>query len=155
MLKSLLLAAFVLTLILLPLHAAEEEAKVYNNVSNEALEKLLDSMDIKYKKVPAKKDGVQFYDLESGDRVLRLHNYQGQDLWLDCIFTDKLSLADVNGWNARARFSRAVLLKADDKTSISLESQLDCLGGVTDAIVRRFIRRFGSEVRAFEKYLTK
>ncbi len=158
MLKSLHyggVSILVLALALVPVGAGDEESKVYNVIPSAKLEKLLDGMDIKFKKVPNKKDGVDFYDLQAGDRVLRLHNYGGQDLWLDCVFTDKLSLAEVNGWNARSKYSRAVLIKQGDKASVSLETQLDCLGGVTDAIVRAFIRRFDGEVKAFEKYLAK
>lgn len=151
MLRSLLLLAVPL----LAAAAADEPDKVYNQIPADRLEKLLGAMDIKYTKLPAKKDGVDFYDLQSSGRVLRLHNYGGQDLWLDCVFTEKLSLADVNGWNTKTKYSRAVLLKQDDKITISLESQLDCLGGVTDAIVRQFVRRFDGEVKAFEKYLSK
>jgi hypothetical protein len=148
-------ALLTLTLGLAPLWADGEEGLVYMLVPGEKLEKILDGMDIKYKKLPAKKDGVQFYDLQSGGHVLRLHNYGGQDLWLDCVFSVKLGLQDVNAWNGRAKFSRAVLIKKDDQQTISLESQLDCLGGVTDAIVRQFIRRFDGEVRSFEKFVSK
>jgi hypothetical protein len=154
--KPLYFTAFaVLAFGLTALGADNEGAKIVNNVSSEALEKILDGMDIKYKKIPGKKDGVTFYDLDSAGKVVRLHNYSGQDLWLDCVFGEKTSLQDVNGWNTRAKYSRAVLIKQDERTTISLESQLDCLGGVTDAIVRQFIRRFGGEVKAFEKYISK
>lgn len=153
MLKPLFLAAPVL--ISAALAGGGEPAKVYNNISADRLEKLLGDLDIKFKKLPAKKDAVDFYDLQSGNHVLRLHNYGGQDLWLDCVFAEKLTLADVNGWNTRSKHSRAVLIKQDDKATISLEAQLDCLGGVTDAIVRQFLRRFDGEVKAFEKYLSK
>jgi hypothetical protein len=135
--------------------AAGQDAKVYSSIPSDKIEKILGDMDIKFKKVAGKKDGVDFYDLEAGGRVLRLHNYGGQDLWLDCVFSEKLTLADVNGWNTRAKYSRAVLIKQDDKTTVSLETQIDCLGGVTDAIVRQFIRRFENDVKAFEKYLSK
>jgi hypothetical protein len=155
MLKSLLTCASVL--ILVPLGAGGgEPAKVYNSVSSDKLEKILADLDIKFKKVAdKKKEGVDFYDLEARDRLLRLHNYGGQDLWLDCVFSEKLTLADVNRWNSQSKYSRAVLIKQDDKVTISLESQIDCLGGVTDAVVRQFIRRFDGEVKAFEKFLSK
>jgi hypothetical protein len=158
MLKSLIIplsAVLTMTLGLAPFWAEDEQVIAYNNVTGEQLEKILDGMDIKYKKAPAKKDGVQFYDIDSGGHMLRLHNYAGQDLWLDCVFTAKLGLKEVNTWNARAKFSRAVFIKQGDKETISLESQLDCLGGVTDAVIRHFVRRFDSEVRAFEKFVSK
>ena len=60
----------------------------------------------------------------------------------------------VNEWNVQAKFSRAVRLKGD-KGVVSLESQLDCIGGVTDAIIRQFINRFDGEMQQFTKFAKK
>lgn len=128
---------------------------VYKDVSAEKLEKILQSLGIEFKKDKGKRAGVVYYDFRKGDRPVRLHNYNGKDLWLDTIYDDKLTLALVNGWNVRAKFSRAVQLKNGEKTTVSLESQIDCTGGVTDAILRQFVRRFDNEIRQFEKYISK
>lgn len=128
---------------------------VYKEVSAEKLEKLLESMGIEFKKVKGKREGVYYYDFRRADRSVRLHNYNGKDLWIDTIFAGKLSLPQVNGWNVRAKFSRAVQLKQGEKTTVSLESQIDCAGGITDAIIRQFIRRFDGEIRGFEQYVNK
>jgi hypothetical protein len=42
-----------------------------------------------------------------------------------------------------------------EKDTISLEAQLDCVGGVTDNIIRQFIQRFDGEVAQFNKFITK
>ncbi len=47
------------------------------------------------------------------------------------------------------------MLKTGDKLDVSLESQLDCLGGVTDPIVRNFVTRFDGELRDFVKFISK
>jgi hypothetical protein len=135
--------------------AVRAQEKVYRNVSSEKLESILKGMDQDYKKTPGKKDGIFLYDYERNNYKIRLHNYEGKDLWVDAIFNDKTTLEEVNGWNVRAKFSRAVLVKAGDKENIYLESQLDCVGGVTEGMVRQFITRFDGEIREFVKYLTK
>lgn len=131
-----------------------DQPKAYRLVTPEKLEAVLDNLKIDFKKVKGKVEGVDFYDFEKNNFKIRLHNYQGKDLWIDAMFTDKASLEDINRWNVRAKFSRAVLLKGD-KESLSLESQLDCLGGVTDAIIRQFITRFDGELKDFTKFLSK
>lgn len=142
-------------LLLLAAAGAAQEAKVYRNVSTEKLEQILKGLDVDFKKSAGPKAGIHYYDFTRNNFKVRLHNYDGQDLWIDCIFSDKLSLEDVNRWNVKAKFSRAVLVKDGDKSSVSLENQLDCLGGVTDAIVRQFITRFDGEVKNFVQFVSK
>ncbi len=131
-----------------------DSKKVYRLVAPEKLEAILKDMKITYDKTKGKEDGIAFYDYEKAGQKIRLHNYQGKDLWIDAQSTDKMTLDDVNKWNVRAKFSRAVKLKGD-KESVSLEAQLDCIGGVTDGIIRQFIERFDGELAQFSKFITK
>jgi len=126
--------------------------QVYRNVPSDRLEGILRGMNIVFTKVPGKMEGVNFYDFDRGGFKIRLHNYNGKDLWIDALFNDRTTLEKINGWNRRAKFSRAVLISSGGKETISLESQMDCLGGVTDNIIRQFINRFDGEIRDFVKY---
>ena len=132
-----------------------QDPAVTTTLPADRLEKILAGMDIQYKKTPGKKDGVWFYQFTRGDRPVRLHNYDGQDLWIDSVFPQTMTLAELNRWNAGTRHSRAVLLKDGGKTTVSLEMQVDCLGGVTDAIVKQFITRFDGELENFTKATKK
>jgi hypothetical protein len=143
------------SLVLLAAMAGADEEKAYRSVSTEKLEGILKEMKIKYKKSEGKSEGIYFYDYERNKFKIRLHNYNGKDLWIDALFTDKSSLAEINVWNKRTKFSRAVLLKNGERETISLESQIDCLGGVTDTIIRQFINRFDGEINGFVKFLVK
>ncbi|MCI0684837.1 MAG: YbjN domain-containing protein [Gemmataceae bacterium] len=129
--------------------------KVQRSVTSAKLESILQDMKIKYAKTAGKNEGVHYYDFERNNFKVRLHNYQGRDLWVDVHFTDKVSLDEINQWNVRAKFSRAVLIKNADKQSTSLEAQIDCEGGVTDGMIRQFILRFDGEIKAFVQFLTK
>lgn len=136
--------------------SAQEKDRVMRSVPSAKLESILQELKIRYeKKSDPKNDAINFYDFERNSFKVRLHNYNGRDLWLDVHFTDKITLEDVNQWNVRAKFSRAVLLKEGDKQSTSLEAQLDCDGGVTDGMIRQFILRFDGELKSFVQFLTK
>jgi hypothetical protein len=134
---------------------AQNKDKVQRSVSSAKLESILQDMKIKYDKTAGKEDGIHFYDFERNTFRIRLHNYQGRDLWIDVRFNDQTNLKDINEWNIRAKFSRAVLLKEGDKQSTSLEAQIDCLGGITDGMIRQFIVRFDGELKSFVQFLTK
>ena len=56
---------------------------------------------------------------------------------------------------ADAKFSRLVMIEQKDKTILSLEAQLDCLGGVTDTVVKQYINRFEEEAKRFSKFPAK
>ena len=129
------------------------QSKVYRTVSNDAVEKILQSLELKYQKAERKdKDSTTMYfDFTRGGQPFRLYNY-GNDLWIECTFEKKLIAADINRWNAEAKFSRLVLIEQKDKTILSLESQLDCLGGVTDAVIKQYINRFDEEAKKFAKF---
>ena len=131
-----------------------EEPAVTSNMPSDRLEKILTGLKIEFKKTPGKKDGVWFYEFTRQDCKVRLHNYDGQDLWIDSSY-GPLPLTELNRWNAQARHSRAVLLKEAGKSSVSLETQIDCLGGVTDAMVKQFITRFDGELEQFAAFTKK
>ena len=129
------------------------QSKVYRTVSNDAVEKILQSLELKYQKAERKdKDSTTMYfDFTRGGQPFRLYNY-GNDLWIECTFEKKMMAADINRWNAEAKFSRLVLIEQKDKTILSLEAQLDCLGGVTDAVIKHYINRFDEEAKKFAKF---
>ena len=149
------LLAVAFLVLCLPASAQDKKGTVYRNVSTQKLESLLEDMKIDFNKTEGKSKGIWFYDFERNNFKVRLHNYQGRDLWLDVHFTDKMSLPEINEWNVRAKFSRAVQIKSGDKQSTSLESQIDCEGGVTDGMIRQFILRFDGEIKSFVQFLTK
>jgi len=129
------------------------QSKVYRTVSNDAVEKILQSLELKYQKAERKdKDSTTMYfDFTRGGQPFRLYNY-GNDLWMECTFEKKMIATDINRWNAEAKFSRLVLIEQKDKTILSLEAQLDCLGGVTDAAIKQYINRFDEEAKKFAKF---
>lgn len=129
---------------------------VFRKVTAAKLEGILKELDITYKKTAGKSEGIFFYDYDRNGFNIRLHNYNGEDLWIDAVFSDKMTLQEINKWNIRAKFSRAVLIKdSKDKEAVSLESQMDCLGGVTDNIIKLYINRFDGELADFKKLLAK
>jgi hypothetical protein len=133
--------------------AAAQDQPIHKNVSSSTLEGILANLNIQHKKSPGDKQGVFLYDFERGGYKIRLHNYDGKDLWIEALWSDRLALEDVNRWNQKAKFSRCVLLNNNGKITTSLESQFDCLGGCTDAIIRQFIVRFDGEVRNFATFV--
>ena len=145
-----LYAATLLLLAALPLSAQDD--KVFKLISTEQTETLLSSLKIEFKKTPAKKEGIFYYDFQRGGHSVRLYWYGGKDLMLDAVF-GKMSLEQVNAWNTRAKFSRACLHKDDKGEFIALEANLDILGGVTESTIRQFMNVFEDEVKAFAKFV--
>jgi hypothetical protein len=137
------------------LFAGETRAVVYRHVSSERLENILKDLDIAYQKTTGKKENIFVYDFERKGVKVRLYNYGGDDLWIEADFTDKAGLDEVNRWNMRAKFSRAVLVKGGSSATISLESQVDCTLGITDGMARDFVQRFDGEIQAFVRFLKK
>jgi Putative bacterial sensory transduction regulator len=138
-------------LFLLPI-VGQSQGKVYRTVNNETVEKILTSLELKFQKEERKnKDAtIMIYDFKRGDNSFRLFNYQS-DLWIECTHEKSMKAEDVNRWNADAKFSRLVVIQEKEKTILSLESQLDCAGGVTDAVVKQYINRFDEEAKRFLK----
>lgn len=139
------------------LAAAQDQVTVVHSVTSAKLEGILKELGIDFKKAPGskEKEGVFSYDFERQGHKIRLYNYGGEDLWIESDFTDKATLDDANRWNMRAKFSRAVLVKDAKNTSLSLESQIDCTLGVTDGMIRQFVRHFDNEIQAFVKFRKK
>lgn len=131
------------------------QAQVVKNLSNEKLEGILANLNITYKKTQGNKEGIWNYDYTSNNFQIRLTNHNGKYLWIDALFNDRTTLDEMNRWNRRAKFSRAVLLSNQGKETISLEAQLDCQGGVTDGMIRQLVVRFDGEVKDFVKFMSK
>jgi hypothetical protein len=146
------LAALVGLMLAVSARTQEKKEPVYRTVSSEAVEKILDGMNIRYKKTSAK--GSDFYDFERNNFKIRLRNSGGKDLGIDAAFP-KVPLERINEWNVRAKFSRAVLATVGDRETCLVEAQLDCGPGVTDAIIRQFVNRFDTEVRDFDRFLSR
>lgn len=152
--RTISLVACLALALLLPI-AGVSQTKSYRQVPNEAVEKVLQSLELKYQKdEPKDKAGVMFFEFKRGELAYRLYNY-GNDLWIETVLDKKLPLDEVNRWNAEAKFTRLVLIEQKDKTSLSLEAQLDCAGGVTDAVIRQYINRFDEEAKKFTKFMGK
>lgn len=152
--RTISLVACLALALLLPI-AGVSQTKSYRQVPNEAVEKVLQSLELKYQKdEPKDKAGVMFFEFKRGELAYRLYNY-GNDLWIETVFEAKLPLEEVNRWNAEAKFTRLVLIEQKDKTSLSLEAQLDCAGGVTDAVIRQYVNRFDEEAKKFTKFMGK
>ncbi len=134
--------------------AALSQNKVPRSASNEMVENVLKGLDLKFQKGEQKgKDAAVFYyDFKRGEQSYRLYNYVN-DLWIEAIFEKQIKIEEVNLWNATAKFARLVQVDQKTKTSLSLESQLDCLGGVTEMGIRQYINRFEKETASFKKYL--
>jgi Putative bacterial sensory transduction regulator len=130
--------------------------KVHRQISNETVEKILQGLDLKFEKKEVKEKNATLvhFDFKRGDIAYRLYNYTN-DLWIESTYEKSMKPDDVNRWNAEAKFSRLVLIEQKDKTILSLESQLDCAGGVTDATIRQYINRFDEETKKFTKFMAK
>lgn len=149
--KQLVISWSVLALLAAPAGAGEKDS-VYRKVSAEVLEDILGSMKIGYKKA-ASDNGPVVYDYERNGYKVRLSNFGGTDLMLAAAF-DPVPVDKINAWNVRAKFSRGVLY-AGAKPYAAIESNLDCVGGVTAGAIKQFIQRFESEISTFDKFLAE
>lgn len=132
----------------------EKKNRVMPKVTAEALEGVLKSLELMYKK-ETEKDKVDAYTFQRGDTKIRLVNYGGEDLWIEAVFDKKITLPQANQWNTEAKYTRCVLLENDGKFTASFEMQLDCSRGVTDGMMRQFLIRFGGELKEFQKFIGK
>jgi hypothetical protein len=149
------LAAWACVLLLLSPIAArsqEDKEKVYRSVSAALAEDILRDLDIRYKKNTAKDAAIVSYDFERKTYKIRLMNFGGKDLMLDALFP-ATSIERMNQWNVQAKFSRGVLYPGGGKPYSAIETNLDCVGGVTAGAIKQFIRRFDDEVKSFDKFL--
>ncbi len=133
----------------------QSQETVYRHVASDKLEAVLKDLSVSYQKSAGKKAGIFVYDYESKGVKVRLYNYGGEDLWIESDYSEKATLEVVNRWNMRAKFSRAVLVKEGSVATISLEAQIDCTLGITEGMMREFVRRFDGEIQAFGDFLKK
>jgi hypothetical protein len=134
---------------------AEEES--FKNVTSERLERILKELNIEFRKIPDKNNGNWFYyDFERSGFKIRLTNFGGQDLMIDCAYP-AAPLAKVNQWNIKRNYVRAVHYPSNNNNNpvTTLESNLDCLGGTSESVIRYFITSFDGEAKAFDEYLKK
>jgi hypothetical protein len=131
------------------------DEETFKTADSERLERILRELKIEFKKISAKTPGHVFFEFRRNEQKVRLHSFHGTDLMLAATF-QPAALEKVNKYNAERKFVRAVLYQpADADAYTTLESCLDCQGGVTDGIIRYFIGTFADEMREFEGYLKK
>ncbi|MCI0684836.1 MAG: YbjN domain-containing protein [Gemmataceae bacterium] len=130
--------------------ARAQDDKVFKQLTAAETEAILQALKIDFKKTPAKKEGIVYYDFQRGGHKMRLYWYNGKDLMLDAVFPG-MSLDRVNQWNVRAKFSRACLHRDAKGEFTALESNLDLAGGATEGAVRHFFKVFDDEVKLFAK----
>ena len=126
---------------------------VLSEVTNDKLENILKTQGINYK-TKANTAGVMMYDFELGGQKLRMYNFGGKDLMIDVHFK-RIPLDDVNRYNLNRKFVRVVNYRGKDTEYTSLETNLDCVGGVTEGMIRHWIVSFGDDARHFSDYLKK
>jgi hypothetical protein len=154
-LRQLVVGAFALaaTLMLGTAPARAQDERVVRRVPTDMVESILRDMSITYKKTSGKGVNVYFYDYTRNNLKVRLHYHDGKDLMLDALFTTPVTLSSLNEWNVKSRFSRALLLKQGASEVTTLDSNLDCLGGVTQNTIKQFIRVFDQEAKAFHDFI--
>ena len=96
--------------------------------------------------------GLFLYDYARNNFGLRLQNNNGGDLWIIAVF-GKIAPEEMNRWNRQTHLTRVVPIRGFGEETATLEAQLDCLGGVTDGMVRQFITGFDKEVAGFSAFL--
>jgi hypothetical protein len=134
-----------------PAVAAAADEPIFTKATNEKIEAMLTSLNLKFKKLEQKNSPVVAYEYVSSNHTLRLTNFGGSDLMIDAHFK-KLPLQTINDYNLKRKFIRAVAYNVMGKEFTSLETNLDCLGGISDGILRHFIRAFDEEVQEFAKF---
>lgn len=125
--------------------------KIITDVPSDLLERVLDGLGHKYKKTAMQNNAGHYYDYTSKNFQVRLYNY-GKDLMIDCVFKE-IPIDKVNKYNVDRSFIRCVLYEDKMGKYTALEANMDCVGGVTESIIREFIRVFDEETVAFSKYV--
>jgi hypothetical protein len=136
-----------------PLAGAQNKEKVYRDLTPAQVETVLNELSVKFVKTqPPKLANDYDYDFDRNNYKIRLTLSNGKRLWISAFFP-KASLEKINQWNINAKFSRAVLDRVNDREYAIVEYQLDALGGVTDNMLRQFVKRFDNEVSSFDQFL--
>src|SRR5262245_53514962 len=135
-----------------PAHAQQE--KVIRQLSADQIESMLKDFKIDYKKLDAKSEPADtfYYDFERKGFKIRLHCFGGKDIMLDAVF-DEFPLDKLNGWNKRAKFSRATQHVDKKGPFTALEANLDLIGGVTQGTIEQFFKTFDEELAGFNNYI--
>jgi hypothetical protein len=129
--------------------------RIYTQVTGNLLEQILRKLDVQFQKKDYG-DGEAMYSFTLNGRAMRLWNYAGRDLMADANFDKVVNAAALNQYNVDRKFIRAVAYNPKGKNAYtSLESNLDCVGGVTEEIIRAFIVNFPSDVAHFGEYIAK
>jgi hypothetical protein len=145
----------VFALLLAANGAAQEKTEVVpRTASSELVEKTLAGLDTRYEKKEGKTPNLYFYNYERNRYKIRLGNHGGKLLWLSAAFP-RTSPEQINAWNVRAKFSRAVLNRDGNQENAVIEAQFDCAGGITAGVLRQFLLRFDEEVRNFDQFLSQ
>jgi len=145
------LAGMIVTLA--DVHAFAQEPTVYRKIPPQALEAILKGLEIEFKKTPIPGENAYLlYSFAKKNHRVILHYYDGKDLMLVSAF-DAIPLVAINEWNETAKFSRAVLSRADKGESSTVEANLDLAGGVTDDTIKHFIRRFDDDLKKYEAHV--
>ena len=126
--------------------AAAQE--IMSSVSAKHMESILSSMGLDFEK---KSDTSWRVDLD-GKKVLLIMGNDNTDAQLYIGFGDtQVSAKQMNEWNSDHRFGRAY---ADDDGNPVLESDLDFAGGVTDDIIKAWIKLYAAQVKSYIKFLS-
>jgi hypothetical protein len=128
-----------------------QDDKVFKTMTPEQTEAFLTKMEIDFKKAESKAPGTFMYDFKRKTFTMRLYHFDGKDVMLDAVFP-AMGLDRVNDWNLKAKFSRATLQKDGRGLFVTLESNLDLVGGVTEGTLKQFVLSFEDEVQLFAKY---
>jgi hypothetical protein len=146
-------SSVILTILLAAVSSGRaQDDKVFKGLSTEQTEAFLTKTKIEYKKAESKAPGTFMYDFKRKSFTMRLYHFDGKDLMLDAVFP-VMPLDRVNDWNIKAKFSRATLQKDARGLFVTLESNLDLLGGVTEGTLKQFVLSFDDEVQLFAKYV--
>jgi hypothetical protein len=121
---------------------------VMTAVSAKHIEAVLTGMGFDFTQ---KNDHTWKFELADKNVLLFLEN-DNTDAQLYIGFGDtKVSPSKMNEWNKSHRFTRAY---ADDDSNPVLESDLDFTGGVTDETIKAWIKLYGTQVKAYVKFLS-
>lgn len=133
----------------------QQSETVYREFKTDQIEQILQEMKITYQKkpVPGLPDEYDYF-FKRNNYNIRFTLSKGKLLWISANFP-KTTLEKINGWNQRAKFTRAVLDRNGDKEFAVVESQLDAGGGATIEMVKQMIRRFDQDVALFDQFLRK
>lgn len=126
--------------------------KIHAQVNAAVVEQVLKNLKAEFKKQGGANGDT--YDFKLDGVSVRLTNFNGKDLMIDAVFP-KAGLTPLNKYNIDRKFVRAVYYNVKGNEYTALESNLDCVAGVTDEMIRYFITNFVADARHFSEYLGK